>query len=185
MKTNIVSLLIVLIFFNSCKTRVAENIKIECKIIKTKDKVEYVNDVQGLEKEINTFNGLIKEELSKFYKSNYRYDFFVYEFISNQDKWLFNRLYFDDAKKEWFLVQQGKNSVVKESLSKEFEANFKKTIAGGFLVQNKGNSGFYKNYLVKYEGILTAQIAVINQSCSLLNTELHPIAVIESKLMSN
>ena len=185
MRTNIVSLLIVLICFNSCKTQVAEHIKIECKIIKTKDKVEYVDDIQGLEKEINTFSGLIKEELNEFYKSNYKYDFFVYKFISNEDIWVFTRLYFDDTKKEWFLVQQGNESIMKKSVVKELEINFKKIVTGGFLVQNKGNAGFYKNYLIKRDGVLATEIVVINQSCSLLNTELHPVAVIEDRLINN
>ncbi|WP_299273774.1 hypothetical protein [uncultured Psychroserpens sp.] len=128
---------------------------------------------------------MIKEELNEFYKSNYKYDFFVYKFISNEDIWVFTRLYFDDSKKEWFLVQQGDKSVLKKSIIKEFETNFKEIAKGGFLIKNNSNSGFYKNYLIKRDGVLTTEIAVINQSCSLLNTELHSVAVIENRLVNN
>jgi len=179
---NILSFLFIILLITSCKTKMIKVKESTCETIKTKDSIIYVNDSDNLLKEINSYQGLIKLELESFYESKYDYDYMSYEYLEDKKIWLYNRLYFDDKIKKWVHIQQEKKREINEDLNNGITNEFESLIEGGYLIKDGSNSGFFKTYLINKKGVLKTEVVKISQTCSLSNTKLNSLSIIESKL---
>jgi len=172
MKTRIyISFLIIFTVF-SCKSRVVENTKNSCEIIRTKNNIEVLSK-QDIKIILNDYQGSIKEELNDFFISNHKYDFFTSRFDNNQETWEFRRLYFDEKEGNWCDIKQNKKRIV--NIPRKEEKSFKNSIEGGFLIKPQGVAMFYQKYFIKYNGVIKTELVSLDNLCDLSNTLLNDL----------
>ncbi len=166
----------------SCKAKVIPHNEATCEVIKTKNDIIYVNDSEKIKKEIDNYDGLIRMELENFYESNYNYDYISYEYLNDENSWVYDRLYFDNKMKKWIHRKRNKENFINSTSFTTVMGEFDKLNKGGFLIKDGSNSGFFKTYLIKRKGVLITEVVKISQTCSLSNTKLNLLSIIENEL---
>ncbi|MFI2742496.1 hypothetical protein ACG2LH_07130 [Zhouia sp. PK063] len=169
--------LFVFILLSSCKSRFIVDQQC-CYIIKIKDSINYQFKPKYISKELDNYDGLLKQELKNFYITKYKYDYISYSY--NRNIWFYDRIYFDDVDKRWVHIKDGKESNINNTFSYDLNDIFDGLESGSFLIRDESNNGFLKTYLIKQEGFLKTEAVKTSQVCSLSQEDkLHSLKLIE------
>jgi len=184
MKTKIYYALSLLFILISCKSKFVYTTVELCKVLKNRDKVEYVNDKENLKKEIDSYSGIIKTELSDFYKTNYKYDMLFYEYPNgSDDDYFIQRLFYNAKTEKWIFYQQKNEFIITNKIGNKLKINFDNLEEGGFIAIGRSfHGGGAGVFLVKENGKMKLIASVLTQTCSLSNSPLSFLSNIQGEL---